>query len=168
MVQEHLYRYLLSFGSNLGDKRLCLETGLKSLLSFSFLIRSSPWIETAPLQKEGYDTLAHDSYLNGVVEVATSYDPFSFYKDVIIPIEDQIGHDRQKKWEPRHLDIDILFGAYHEASQDFEGCKPLAYEAPFFFVPHRDYLERPFLRELIEPTFLSYSRVMTHFKTKPF
>lgn len=140
------YRYLLSFGSNLGDKRKNCEKGLEALLTFCTLEKMSPFIETPPLKSDLYKTENQTSYTNMICAVISNDLPDKLYEK-IVRIEDKIGHNRSAKWLPRHLDIDILLWA-KDSNQDFSKCLPLSFHKNSLIVPHEELLKRDFLLDL--------------------
>ena len=145
---SHLYRYILSFGSNLGDKEKNCREGLAYLLRFSQLVKASPFVQTKPLSSSLYETEDHEDYLNGVCDIACDLLPDELYKK-IVTIEDKLGHDRTSKWKPRELDIDILMWGKND-HKDFGKCEDLEYKKGNLEVPHGDWKKRGFLRELME------------------
>ena len=147
---KQAHRYLLSFGSNLGNRQQNCEQGLQLLSQYVQDQRCSRWISTAPLTSSEYDTTDHQYYLNFVVVGSSSLNPPDLY-DVIAAIEDRVGHSRVEKWLPRNLDIDILFYAKDD-HQDFIACSPLKYYSKYnsLEVPHQGFWQRGFLQELVE------------------
>lgn len=98
--------YLL-LGVNLGDRlrqlRLAQEAIAKTIGTLtrqSAIYRTSAW---------GADEKQPD-YLNQVIRVETTLDPESVLKQAN-RIEAALGRTRDKKWESRLIDIDILFFA---------------------------------------------------------
>ncbi|NRA46767.1 MAG: 2-amino-4-hydroxy-6-hydroxymethyldihydropteridine diphosphokinase [Oligoflexales bacterium] len=151
MVQNKatFYRYLLSFGSNLGNRHENCEHGLKLLSQHLKNIKCSRWISTPPLRSVEYDTTDHGDYLNFVLEASSSMSPPELYR-LIVKIEDQIGHSRADKWLPRQLDIDILFYA-EDDHHEFATCSPLSYSCKNsdLVVPHTGFWQRDFLQKLV-------------------
>jgi 2-amino-4-hydroxy-6-hydroxymethyldihydropteridine diphosphokinase len=144
-----VYRLLLAFGSNLGDREQNLNDALKYISSWSKIICTSSWQKTLPLQNPLYNTADHDYYLNFVVDVATQLKPCDFYSLVIVEIEDRLGHSREAKWMPRALDIDVVFAAQNNSAH-FKDCTPVRLRENNFFVPHLEYFKRDFWRKMIE------------------
>jgi 2-amino-4-hydroxy-6-hydroxymethyldihydropteridine diphosphokinase len=144
------YRYLLSLGSNLGNRHAHLMSGVQ-LLACEVQIRGvTRIIETIPLTHPDHDVSEHGAYLNCVLDCASDRTPTELYEEVIKPIEDVIGHDREAKWMPRELDIDVLFWAQNDHA-DFHRCSPLAQHGDRgVVVPHVGVWARPFLMDLIE------------------
>lgn len=162
-MHAYSYRYLLAFGSNLGNRAENFKKALLLLEPFLHVKYQTTWRSTTPLIHSKYDTSDHDYYLNFVCDGVSDLDPFIFYRDVIVKIEDQIGHCRVKKWQPRNLDIDILFAAKNN-SPNFNKCYPLVIEQNDFVVPHLCYFEREFWRQMVEKElFVSLDTIKRHF-----
>ena len=58
--------------------------------------------ETEPV---GYENQGW--FLNLALEAQTSFDPFSLLEH-LLAIEDQMGREREEKWGPRNIDLDLL------------------------------------------------------------
>jgi 2-amino-4-hydroxy-6-hydroxymethyldihydropteridine diphosphokinase len=144
-----VYRYLLAFGSNLGDREQNLKTGLALLKKYLTVTAETPCYETEPLRSPLYRTEDQGCYLNFVCEARSLYPPCALYMR-IAGIEDTIGHPRSQRWLSRQIDIDILFCALGN-DVHFKNCDPFrVFLPPHFFVPHQDYLNRSFLRKMVE------------------
>lgn len=148
------FRLILAFGSNLGN----LEQNLLTALDFfnqsdpSFmLLKQSKLYLTAPFPNSAYSTQYQDDYLNFVCDIQTNESPFDFYKNFIVPIEDQLGHSRDAKWKPRCLDVDILFSAFN-THDDFKKCTPIIVQNSGFCIPHKGVLnlERVVIKNLLK------------------
>lgn len=147
---QSLYRYILAFGSNLGDRNLHAQKSLALLSPWVEILRQSPWLCTKPLSNKLYDTQDHEDYLNFVVEALSPLDPYQLYGE-ISKIEDRIGHDRSAKWLPRQIDIDILCYARHQEGKEFLACERLtlaAHELSNLTIPHPCLDSRDFLQVL--------------------
>ena len=150
MEQNHTFkwRYLLSFGSNKGERKENCLKGLTFLLQFSNLVKASPVIETEPLKSPLYSDLKQAKYMNMICDLATDLEPSDLYKRIVL-IEDELGHSRSRKWLPRHLDIDILLWAKNQ-HQNLSSCEPLKFNNNSLEVPHEDLLNRNFILNLGE------------------
>ncbi len=160
MARQYHFVYLLSFGSNVGDRMANLLRGRTFLARYGVFQKESGWIKTEPLASDTYDVSDHDFYLNGVLEFASELSPIELYGK-IWEIEDCVGHRRDKRWAPRELDIDILFvGASdviertvecaRECDTSFANARALHFVGPDGFrVPHADFWNRPFLIDLV-------------------
>lgn len=145
-----VFRYLLAFGSNQGDRWTHAHRAL-ALLSDTFVVlHSSSWILTPPLTHPAFDTSDHEDYLNFVCEVQSPQDPETLYAS-LCQVEDVLGHDRVQRWRPRAMDIDILFAAEQvEKVGSFLECLPLTRHSSLLTIPHPGVWQRPFLGVLLE------------------
>lgn len=104
---------LLALGSNLGDRAGFLRQAvseLSSMISGSIVAMSDVY-ETDPVG--GPD--AQDAYLNMVIKVNTSLDPFALLR-LCHRVEASANRERVVHWGPRTLDVDVLF--YDDARID--------------------------------------------------
>lgn len=98
------YTAYLSLGSNLGDRRLNLRTAIEILDAHPEIqvTQVSPLYETEPV---GY--LDQPDFLNLVVGLQTGLDAKKLWK-FTSSTEVELGRQRDIKWGPRTIDIDIL------------------------------------------------------------
>jgi 2-amino-4-hydroxy-6-hydroxymethyldihydropteridine diphosphokinase len=97
----------IGFGSNLGDLMQNLKnvqeklSGVQGIrvLRTSKLYRSEP--HTLNPQKQPW-------YLNAVIEIETTHSPQSLFVE-LKNIEQSMGRKKVGKWQPRVVDLDILF-----------------------------------------------------------
>ncbi|MEM1333654.1 MAG: 2-amino-4-hydroxy-6-hydroxymethyldihydropteridine diphosphokinase [Actinomycetota bacterium] len=100
-VRPHTsHRAFIALGSNLGDREEFLRTGVRGL---DRVVRQSQVYETDPVG--GPDD--QGPYLNMVVEIETSLDPFALLRRCQ-RIEAEAMRQRSVRWGPRTLDIDII------------------------------------------------------------
>ncbi len=92
---------IVALGSNLGDREDYLREAIHGLGN---VVAMSQVFETEPIG--GPD--AQDAYLNMVVKVETSLDPFAFLRRCQ-RIEAGALRQRVVRWGPRTLDVDVLF-----------------------------------------------------------
>lgn len=122
----------LSLGSNLEEKRGHCEKAL-SLLKECFdilFLNASQWHATKALTLAGE---THPDFLNGVVKIETPFTPFELLY-VCKTVEYAMGRRfSEKRWQPRPIDIDILF--YKNHILDTEHLK----------IPHPELHRRPFV-----------------------
>lgn len=105
-----MIRTFLLLGSNIGDRLQHLEDACTLLMKgngknedgFKITSRSSVY-ETAAWGK-----IEQDDYLNQVLELEINLPPASLL-GITSSIETKLGRVRKKIWEPRIIDIDILF-----------------------------------------------------------
>ncbi len=143
-----LYRYILSLGSNLGNRSKNCRLALTYLKKITIIKKRSRLIQTSPLKSKDYDTSNHAPYLNQVIEIETSWEPGTLYEKLRM-IESRLGHNHLHKWQPRHMDLDILFWRENNASC-FTSCTPLSYNQHGLMVPHKEVQNRPFLLTLMK------------------
>ncbi len=100
MIHAHL-----GLGSNLDDPQAWLARGREALagLGGSTLVAVSSLWQTAPIGGPA----GQNDYLNAAVTLATSLSPRELLA-AVLGIEKDCGRQRQQRWGPRTLDIDIL------------------------------------------------------------
>src|SRR5688572_15221794 len=98
----------IAVGANLGDRRRNIEEAVRTLrlMRGVKVTRVSSLIENPAV---GGPADSPD-FLNGVVEVETTLGAHDLL-DVLLDIERSMGRQRQQRWEPRVIDLDlILYG----------------------------------------------------------
>ncbi len=120
------HRAIVALGSNLGDRVGFLKLAVEEL--GSSLIAQSQVFETAPVG--GPDN--QGAYLNMVVSVETSLDPFAMLRRCQ-RIESLALRQRVVHWGPRTLDVDLLF------------FDDITIASPELTIPHPRYAERRFV-----------------------
>lgn len=125
----------LALGSNLGDRLVTLRTAVRALAGHSDL-RSNPACDVASLYET--DSVggppAQPHYLNSAMRVQTLLSPVDLLA-ATLAIETSLGRVRRERWEPRIIDIDLLF--YGDAVID----------SPALTLPHPRLHERRFVLE---------------------
>lgn len=97
--------YLL-LGTNLGNRTTLLDLAVHSLAEEAGEVAAlSSIYESAAWGNED-----QPDFLNQVVKLTTPLTPLQLLK-IIHEIEQKLGRERLKKWEPRLIDIDILLYA---------------------------------------------------------
>ena len=94
----------IGLGSNLGDRKSCIDSALK-MLAVSEQIELGPVseiIETEPLAKAD-----QPKYLNAVAELNTTLSAEDLY-GTLAGIETSLGRVRRGKWSARTIDLDLL------------------------------------------------------------
>lgn len=127
---------ILALGGNLGDKRATLEAAIAEIaaLEGTKLKVASELYESVALTLEGPDA-EQPSYLNAVVEIATSLKPKQLLAK-LNEIENKFGRVRLARWAPRTLDIDIIaFGHELIETKHLVVPHPRAHERSFVLVP---------------------------------
>ena len=142
-------RAYLCAGSNIGDRVGYLQQAnilLKDTPGISVL-RSSSIYETQPVGNIDQDWFAN--------EVETDLDPFALLQECL-RIEKQLGRERVcgEKWQPRTIDLDILF--YDEeifSNESLQIPHPRLHERAFALVPMLE-LDPDFIHPIIKKSIL--------------
>jgi len=135
----------VALGSNLGDREDNLRRAITEMISrgtMSVIAMSSVY-ETQPMYYENQDW-----FLNCVVAVQTNLKPSALLK-CLQAIELGLGRQRNVKFGPRVIDLDILFYGDETVSEPgIEIPHPRLAERPFVLIPLNEI--RP---KLIHPVF---------------
>lgn len=119
----------LSLGSNLGDRSSLLEAALDALKAeVGMITKVSTMYESASWGTEE----AQPDYLNLVVQIQTELGPEEVLQ-AAHRIEAALGRTRNKRWESRLIDIDVLFHGQQVVEQ------------PHLQIPHPRIPERNFV-----------------------
>lgn len=96
---------LIGLGSNLGPRGPVLDEAVRQLRALPDLsvVRQSRWYATAPV---GGPPGQH-AYLNGVLLLETAHEPHALLA-ALQAIEQRLGRQRQARWGPRTIDLDLL------------------------------------------------------------
>ncbi|MEN9808770.1 MAG: hypothetical protein RLZZ488_337 [Pseudomonadota bacterium] len=149
---SNLFVYLIAFGGNTGDRVQNAHGSLLRLQKFGRILRQTAWNLTAPLKSEKYPTESQEEYLNFVFEFETALEPQELYSE-IVTIEDHFGHNRIQRWQPRAVDLDLLFFCRSACSgSEFNADRSVHFISPDgnLRVPHPEIFNRAFLLDMIE------------------
>ena len=144
----------LSLGSNQGDRAQLLRTAA-DLISKQIgkIAKKSHVYETQPWGKTDQDT-----FLNQVIMINTTLGPRDLL-DAIAKIEREMGRQRQEKWGPRIIDVDILFyGKRVIRDKGLEIPHPELHKRAFVLVPLMEIapeLEHPILKQPIDALYMA-------------
>lgn len=119
------HRAFIALGSNLGDRLSYLRSAVRGLPD---VVAQSQVYETDPIGGPG----GQDAYLNMVVEVETSLDPFALLRRCQ-RIEGEAMRQRVVHWGPRTLDVDVIL------------FDDVTIDSPELIVPHPRFAERRFV-----------------------
>lgn len=99
-----MIKIYLHTGSNIGDRKGHLDTVNHHIIdSIGTITRLSNIYQT-----EAWGLKDQDDFYNQALEVLTALDPLAVL-DQIKRIENEMGRVRNKKWDRRIIDVDILF-----------------------------------------------------------
>jgi 2-amino-4-hydroxy-6-hydroxymethyldihydropteridine diphosphokinase len=126
-----MHKIFLLTGSNIGDSGANLQTASKfihqqigKVVAVSQVYKTEPW-----------GNKNQQVFLNQVLKIETNLSP-QLLMHTILQIENAMGRNRKVKWEPRIIDIDILF--FDDEIIDEEDLQiphPLLHERRFTLVP---------------------------------
>ncbi len=127
---------VLALGSNLGDRGETLHSAIEQLGAHPKIrvLEKSPLVESIAVTESGLDE-SKPNYLNGVVKIATKLSPKKLL-EATSQIELSHGRVRERRWESRSLDIDII--TYENKKQESKNLTlphPRAHERAFVLVP---------------------------------
>jgi 2-amino-4-hydroxy-6-hydroxymethyldihydropteridine diphosphokinase len=119
----------LGLGSNMGDKEGSIKKAISLLSDLGVVVKASKLYLTEPV---GFKD--QEWFLNIIVLLETDLDPYRLL-DAVQSIEKSMGRVRVRRYEPRVIDIDILF--YDDLVIDDESLT----------IPHPRLHERRFILE---------------------
>jgi 2-amino-4-hydroxy-6-hydroxymethyldihydropteridine diphosphokinase len=127
-----LKKAYIGLGSNLGEREHLIRSAAEqlSLTPGTELVRVSSLYDTKPV-----GDLDQPDYLNAVALVLTELDPHRLLWNMLL-IEGRLGRSWRRRWEPRPIDMDLLF--YQDAVVDEPGLTlphPEAHKRAFVLVP---------------------------------
>lgn len=120
---------VVSLGSNMGDRTANLSGAVRELGGMGETAGLSSLYQTAP-----WGGVEQDDFYNAAAVLDTEYDP-AFLLGSLHGIEDRFGRERDGRWGPRTLDLDLIL--YGEERVDLE----------WLTVPHPRYRLRRFVIE---------------------
>ncbi len=125
-------RAFISLGSNLGDKKANIERAVELLSKVEGLdIKAvSSFYRTAPM-----GPVQQDWFINSVLEMMVKLAPRELL-DVLLTIEKKMGRERDIRWGPRLIDLDILlYGDNSINEPDLVIPHPRMFERAFVIIP---------------------------------
>lgn len=104
-IDRQWHTAYIALGSNMGDRRQYLEDAVKALDAIrGCAVRDvSAFIETPP-----YGVTDQEDFLNGCLRLDTLLYPGELLEE-LHRIEKDAGRERNRRWGPRTLDLDIIF-----------------------------------------------------------
>jgi 2-amino-4-hydroxy-6-hydroxymethyldihydropteridine diphosphokinase len=118
---------IILLGSNLGDRLANLQQAIASIASFSTILQQSNIYQTA-----AWGNTDQADFLNQAIEIQTNQTAENLMH-ALLAIESQMGRVRLQKWEPRVIDLDIIF--YESA----------IHSTDFIQIPHPEMQNRAFV-----------------------
>ncbi|CCG19451.1 7, 8-dihydro-6-hydroxymethylpterin-pyrophosphokinase [Taylorella asinigenitalis 14/45] len=98
-----MHKVFIGLGANLGDELSYINKAISKLVECDDieLLATSSVYKTSPVESDGED------YLNAVIQINSSLDPFELLS-IMQKIELDLGRQRPYKNAPRTIDLDIL------------------------------------------------------------
>jgi 2-amino-4-hydroxy-6-hydroxymethyldihydropteridine diphosphokinase len=127
---------VLALGSNLGDRGETLHSAIDQLGAHPKIrvLEQSPLVESIAVTESGLDE-SKPNYLNGVIKIATKLNPQKLL-EATSDVELSHGRVRERRWESRSLDIDIItFENKKQVTKNLTLPHPRANERAFVLVP---------------------------------
>jgi len=122
----------VGLGSNLGDRSGFLKFAINCLSSSEEInvTSVSSIYRTDPL-----GPVSQDKYYNAVARLETSLDPYGLLS-LLLRIEQDCGRERNERWGPRTLDLDILlYGDLEIEDASLKVPHPSMFERAFVLAP---------------------------------
>lgn len=128
-ITRKWHEVCIAFGSNMGDRNANIEIALKGIRGHQYCrnMKTSSYYETSP-----YGGVEQDDFLNGVLTVETLLEPEELLAYLHL-LEQKAGRERNIRWGPRTLDLDIIF------------YDSLVYDSQVLQIPHVDLVNRHFV-----------------------
>ena len=126
-----LYEYLLSLGSNLGNRQEYLDMAIGALAEFGTVARESTRLETLPIGP------GSRNYINSCITFGSALSPAELLQK-IHQIESGLGRKRTVRWGDRTCDIDIVLVRKHRGGS-------IQIKTPELTIPHRELSKRAFV-----------------------
>jgi 2-amino-4-hydroxy-6-hydroxymethyldihydropteridine diphosphokinase len=123
----------IAIGSNLGDRARSCYSALVHLARHEEITITalSPLIETAPVGGPA----GAPPFLNGAIAVETTLGSHALFHE-LRSIEDLLGRVRKERWEPRVIDLDLLFyGDKIVSSDELMIPHPMMHQRTFVLEP---------------------------------
>ncbi len=129
-MSNKYHEVLLGFGSNLGDREGYLKRAISLLNAAEIHVRKiSPLYYTQPIG------CADQEFLNGTLLCETTLSPENLLQKTLL-IEKNLGRKRERRWENRIIDLDILMWRTDQVS--------IIVKTHALAIPHIELLERDF------------------------
>ena len=124
-----MFNVFIGLGSNLGNRTENCLAAIEHLSNFTIIKSVSSFYETQPVGNED-----QPRFINAVAKVNTLLSPLNLLNS-LKTVENQLGRERNEKWGPRTIDLDILI------YEDF------VLDSQELTIPHKELINRRFMME---------------------
>jgi len=124
-----MFNVFIGLGSNLGNRTENCLAAIEHLSDFTIIKAVSSFYETEPV-----GNIDQPRFINAVAKVNTLLSPLHLLNS-LKTIENQLGRERNEKWAPRTIDLDIL--VYEDFMLDSQELT----------IPHKELVNRRFMLE---------------------
>ena len=147
MSQKNVKQVFLSLGSNLGNRKENILNAIRMIeVAIGKIDKRYSFYET-----EAWGNQEQNAFINLVMQVSSELEASQILSS-INEIEQKLGRKRIQKWEPRIIDIDIIyFGDEVIESEKLQVPHPLMAERKFVLIPLRE-IAPDFIHPLLKKT----------------
>lgn len=124
-----MFNVFIGLGSNLGNRTENCLAAIEHLSDFTIIKSVSSFYETEPVGNED-----QPRFINAVAKVNTLLSPLNLLNS-LKTIEGQLGREKNERWGPRTIDLDILI------YEDF------VLDSQELTIPHKELINRRFMME---------------------
>lgn len=126
----------ISLGSNMGDREKYLRAAAGAVGQVVDVVQVSSIYQTEP-----WGNVHQDPFLNAVLKCHSQRDPETLLY-MALEIEYELGRRRENTWEPRTIDVDILFaGNSIVDDSDLVLPHPFLHQRKFVLIPMSEIAE---------------------------
>jgi len=120
----------ISLGSNMGDREKYLRAAAGAVDQVVDVVQTSSIYQTDP-----WGNPNQEPFLNAVLKCSSHRDPETLLY-MALEIEYELGRRRENTWEPRTIDVDILFAGNSIINDsDLVLPHPLLHQRKFVLIP---------------------------------
>lgn len=124
-------RYIILLGTNLGDRL----AQLNSACTFVSERVGRVEIKSSVYETDAWGFEEQPAFLNQVISGMTAFSPEELISE-LLSIERDMGRVREGKWQPRLIDIDLLFlDDLHISTEKLELPHPMLHKRRFTLLP---------------------------------
>jgi len=147
-IKRKWSKIYLGLGANMAEPQKALDAAIKQMESEALRVRRcSSYYKTKPISD-----IPQSDYINCVVEAETTYPPCELIAH-LLAVEKSLGREREVRWGPRTIDIDVLtYDDMISSEPEIILPHPRMHERLFVLVPFCEldpYAVHPLLKQRI-------------------